>query len=67
MDSPNGTAAVLSFNMPPARDLAAPVARSGNGLQPTLTRRDTNANSATQGAAREVRNMRSFRLTLHRF
>ena len=45
---------MLSFNMPPARDLAAPAARSGNGLPPTLTRRDANANSASQPAAQEV-------------
>ncbi len=46
---------MLSFNMPPARDLAAPAARSGNGPQPALTRRDTNANSASQPAAQEVK------------
>ena len=48
---------MLSFNMPPARDLAAPAARSGNGPQPALTRRDASASSATQPAVQEVGNV----------
>ena len=61
-DGPGGAAAVLSFNMPPARDLAAPAARSGNGLQPMLTRRDAHASSATQPATQEVRHLHNLRL-----
>lgn len=53
-EGPSSTAAVLSFNMPPARNLAAPAARAGDGLQSVLTRRDAYPNSATQPAALEV-------------
>lgn len=56
---PASAAAVLSFNMPPAKNLAAPVARAGEGLQSVLTRRDAYANSATQPATPEVNQLDS--------
>lgn len=55
---------MLSFNMPPARDLAAPAARSGNAPQPVLTRRDASASLATQPAAQEVGSALRYRVTV---
>ena len=51
---PFSSSEVLSFNMPPAKNLAAPVARAGEGMQSVLSRRDAYANSATTPAVQEV-------------
>lgn len=51
---PFSSSEVLSFNMPQAKNLAAPVARAGEGMQSVLSRRDAHANSATTPAVQEV-------------
>lgn len=51
---PSKSSEVLSFKMPLAKNLAAPVARAGEGIQTVLSRRDAYANSATAPAVQEV-------------
>ena len=51
---PSKSSEVLSFNMPLAKNLAAPVARAGEGIQTVLSRRDAHANSAIAPAVQEV-------------
>ena len=59
------SASVLSFNMPPARNPAAPVARANDSMQAVLTRRNASADSALEPAklqaSRPARSAKSMR------